>query len=123
MSALRWSAVLVLTAGLLGTPARADVKPHNLFSDNLVLQRDAAVPVWGVAADGEKVTVRFQDQEKTTTAKDGKWLVRLDKLQAGGQPGTLTIAGKKNKVELKNVVVGEVWICSGQSNMEWSIKA
>ena len=101
-------------AGLAGL-ARADVKPHPLFADGAVLQREIAVPVWGTADDGEKVTVKIQDQAASTEAKDGKWLVRLKPLKAGG-PFTLTIAGK-NTIELKDVLVGEVWVCSGQSNM------
>ena len=100
-------------------PAPADVKPHVLFTDGAVLQRDVPVPIWGTADDGEKVTVKFQGQEVETTAKDGKWLVKLAALKAGG-PSTLTIEGK-NKVEVVDVLVGEVWICSGQSNMEWTL--
>jgi sialate O-acetylesterase len=106
---------------LLALPhlASADVKPHVLFTDGAVLQRDTPVPVWGTADDGEKVTVKFQGQEVSTTAKDGKWFVKLAELKAGG-PSTLTIEGK-NKVEVVDVLVGEVWICSGQSNMEWTL--
>jgi sialate O-acetylesterase len=106
---------------LLALPhlASADVKPHVLFTDGAVLQRDIPVPVWGTADDGEKVTVKFQGQEVSTTAKDGKWMVKLAELKAGG-PSTLTIEGK-NKVEVVDVLVGEVWICSGQSNMEWTL--
>ena len=116
--------VVVLTGltGVLGsgcTPARADVKPHALFSENMVLQRGINVPVWGTAEEGEKVTVHFQDQEVSTTAANGKWMVRLEQLKAGG-PFELTINGN-NRVEFRNVLVGEVWLCSGQSNMEWSL--
>jgi sialate O-acetylesterase len=114
--------VLAGLAGLLGhgsLTARADVRPHALFSDNMVLQRGVKVPVWGTADDGEKVTVRFQGQQVSTTAANGQWVVRLEKLQAGG-PFELTIVGK-NRIEFKNVLVGEVWLCSGQSNMEWSV--
>lgn len=108
-------------AWLSSQQARADVKPHALFSDGMVLQRDMKVPIWGTADDGEKVTVSFQGQHATTTAKDGKWRVRLEKLKAGG-PSDMTIAGK-NHIQIKDVLVGEVWICSGQSNMEMSLKA
>src|SRR5262249_27036390 len=100
---------------------RADVTPHSLFSDNMVLQRGMKVPVWGTAADGEEVTVSIQGQTVKTTAKDGKWLVQLAELRPGG-PNEMTIAGK-NKIELKNVMVGDVWVCSGQSNMEQSLKS
>ena len=108
-------AALVTSPGL----ARADVRPHVLFTDGAVLQRGIPVPVWGTADDGEKVVVKFQGQEVETTAKDGKWLVKLAELKAGG-PFTLSIEGT-NKVEVADVLVGEVWVCSGQSNMEWTL--
>lgn len=101
---------------VLATAAVAAVVPASIFTDNAVLQRGIAVPVWGTANDGEKVTVRFQKQEVSTTAKDGKWMVRLAPLKAGG-PFTMTI----NDIEFKNILVGEVWICSGQSNMAWTV--
>jgi sialate O-acetylesterase len=102
-------------------PLNAAVKPNNLFTDNMVLQQNMPVPVWGTAENGEKVTVAFQGQEVSATAQDGKWMVKLDKLKAGG-PFTMTIRGG-NTVELKNVLVGEVWICSGQSNMEMHLNS
>ena len=83
-------------------------------------RQGAKVPVWGTANDGEKVTVKLQGQDVSTTAKDGKWRVELAPLKAGG-PFELTIAGE-NTVTLKNILVGEVWIASGQSNMQWSVK-
>jgi sialate O-acetylesterase len=111
---------LVLAVCILGTaPLHAAVKTHGLFTDNMVLQQGMSVPVWGTADDGEKVTVQFQGQEVSATAKDGKWMVKLNKLEAGG-PYTMTIRGS-NTIELKNVLVGEVWICSGQSNMEMGL--
>jgi sialate O-acetylesterase len=114
------AAVLVGAACCCG-PSRADVKPHALFSEGMVLQQGSKVPVWGTADDGEQVTVRCEGQEASATAKDGRWQVRLDNLKAGG-PYELTIAGK-NTVTIKNVLVGEVWVCSGQSNMEWPVRA
>jgi sialate O-acetylesterase len=103
-------------------PARADVRPHGLFTDDCVLQRGMKVPIWGTADPGERVIVQFQGQEASTTAgKNGEWKVVLDKLKEGG-PFELTIRGN-NAVELKNVLVGEVWVCSGQSNMEWPLTA
>jgi sialate O-acetylesterase len=113
------AAGVLLLGGALA-PLRADVTPHSLFADNMVLQQGTKVPVWGTAADGEEVTVSFQGQTVKTTATEGKWLLTLDKLQKGG-PFEMTIAGQ-NKVQLKNILVGEVWICSGQSNMEQSVK-
>ena len=111
---------LITTIGLLfllTSSLFAAVKPHALFTDGMVLQREIAVPIWGTADNGEKVTVEFNGQSVATTATDGKWMVRLKPLKAGG-PFTLKI----NNLELKNVLVGDVWICSGQSNMQWSVK-
>ncbi len=110
-----------LTAGLLARSAAADVKPHPLFTDHAVLQQGRTLPVWGWAADGEKVTVKLAGQEASTEAKDGKWRVDLEPLAAGG-PHQLTIEGK-NKVVVDDVLVGEVWVASGQSNMEWGLEA
>jgi sialate O-acetylesterase len=83
------------------------------------LQQGIRVPVWGTSRDGEKVTVKFQGQEVSTVAKDGHWKVNLKPLKAGG-PFTLTIVGD-NTITLTNVLVGEVWLCSGQSNMGFSL--
>lgn len=115
-------AVLSTTAFLSLTAlcAQADVKLHNLFTDQMVLQRDIAVPVWGWADDGEKVTVEFRGKKVSTTAKGGKWMVKLGKLKAGG-PDELKVSGK-NSITLADVLVGEVWLASGQSNMEWSMR-
>ena len=99
--------------------ARAEVKLPGLFTDNMVLQEGMRVPVWGWADDGEEVTVSFRGKKVSATAKDGKWMLKLPGNKAGG-PDTLTVEGK-NKIERKNVLVGEVWICSGQSNMEWPL--
>jgi sialate O-acetylesterase len=115
-------ALLSLAAlGLCAAPfARADVRLPALFSDNMVLQQGMEVPVWGWASDGEQVTVTFRGQTAKTVAKDGKWMVKLKKLKAGG-PDELTVKGN-NSLMLKNVLVGEVWICSGQSNMEFPLR-
>lgn len=99
--------------------ALAEVKPHALFSDNSVLQQGVQVPVWGTAADDEKVTVKFQGQTVAAVAKGGQWKVELQPLKAGG-PFEMTIKGS-NSITLKNVLVGEVWIASGQSNMQWAV--
>ena len=102
-------------------PLWADVIPNPLFSDNAVLQRDRKVPVWGTAAEGEKVIVEFAGQKVESFAKDGRWKVELQPMPASAEPRTMTIAGN-NSVTAKNVLVGEVWVCSGQSNMEWALK-
>jgi sialate O-acetylesterase len=96
------------------------VKPNALFSDNAVFQQNVEIPVWGSAKDGEKVTVTLDNTTEITVAKDGKWMVRLKPHQAGG-PYTMTIAGQ-NTITVNNVLVGEVWVCSGQSNMAYNFK-
>jgi sialate O-acetylesterase len=101
--------------------ARADVKLPGLFSDHMVLQQGVRVPVWGWASDGEKVTVSFRGKKLSATTRDGKWMVNLPNQKAGG-PDTLTVEGT-NKIEVRDVLVGEVWICSGQSNMEWPLSS
>jgi sialate O-acetylesterase len=111
--------VLTVLTALCGPAAWGMVKPHGLFSDGAVLQQGMRVPVWGTAADGEKVTVSIEGQTVSTTATDGRWMVRLKPLRAGG-PFTMTIAGE-NRVELRDLLVGEVYVCSGQSNMEWPL--
>ena len=99
----------------------AEVAMPNFFGDNMVLQRDKPLPVWGWASPKETITVLFDHQTKTTKAdRDGKWMVKLDNENAGG-PYILTIKGK-NTITFSNVMVGEVWICSGQSNMEMPIE-
>ncbi|MFM7182224.1 MAG: sialate O-acetylesterase [Verrucomicrobiales bacterium] len=99
----------------------ADVKLPSIFSDHMVLQREVEVPVWGWADAGEKVTVSFAGQTKSTAAdKDGKWSVKLAKLAVSAKPQELKVKGN-NEIILKNVLVGDVWICSGQSNMEWPL--
>ena len=99
----------------------ADVSLPNFFGDNMVLQRDKPIPVWGWASPKEKITVQFDHQTKTTKAdKSGKWMIKLDDENAGG-PYALIIKGK-NTINFNNVMVGEVWICSGQSNMEMPIE-
>lgn len=110
---MRISLVLL---GALALPAvHADIRPSALFSDNAVLQQGADVPVWGFADDGEKVTVTYAGRTVSTVAENGRWRVVLQNLQPG-EPGPLTMAGT-NTVVANNVVVGEVWLCSGQSNM------
>ena len=101
--------------------ARADVKLPAIFSDHMLLQQDLAVPVWGWADAGEQVSVSLAGQTKTTQAgADGTWSVKLDKLAASGEAQTLSVQGK-NTVTVQDVLVGEVWLCSGQSNMAMNV--
>jgi len=107
---------------LAASRATADVEPASLFSDGMVLQCDAKAPVWGTADAGEKVTVTLGTHRTEATAgQHGKWMAKLGPMEAGG-PFEMTIAGK-NTVTIKNVMVGEVWVCSGQSNMEFTLLA
>lgn len=100
--------------------ANANVRMPLLFSDGMVLQRNKIIPVWGWADPNEKVEVHFNKQTRTIIAdKNGKWMIGLNAEKAGG-PFELTITGK-NKIVIKDVLVGEVWICSGQSNMEFQV--
>jgi sialate O-acetylesterase len=113
-------ATLFLVLLSLTCIARADVKPAALFSDHMVLQQGAKVPVWGWADPGEQVSVALLDQKQTaTTGADGKWTVNFAALLPGG-PFEMTIAGK-NTVKISDVLVGEVWLGSGQSNMEFVV--
>ena len=113
------SSVLVNAEVVSSMAASADVTLNGLFTDHMVLQREMPVAVYGMAAPGEKVTVAFAGQKKsTTTDKAGNWSVKLDALQPSMIPASMSIAGK-NKVTLNDVVVGDVWVCSGQSNMEF----
>ncbi len=104
----------------LAVSAHADVKLPRLFSDHMVLQRDVPAPIWGWADPGETVSVTLAGQEKTVTADaSGKWTVQIDPLKVG-DPLTLTVKGK-NTLTLSDILVGEVWLCSGQSNMDMRV--
>lgn len=116
------TALVVAALAALAAPERgsADVKLPPVLSSHMVLQRDRAVPIWGTAAPGEKVAVEFRDQTRTAEAdKDGKWSVKLDALKAGG-PDKLVVRGN-NTLTLDDVLVGEVWVGSGQSNMDGNV--
>jgi len=98
----------------------ANVRLPKIFGDNMVLQRNKPIAIWGWADPNESVTVQFNQQKKSVKAdKNGKWVIKLDQEAAGG-PYQLNVSGN-NSVTYKNVLVGEVWICSGQSNMEMPI--
>ena len=106
---------------LLASATRADVRVTNLFTDHMVLQRDLACPVWGLADAGEKVAVKLGDSKAEATAgADGKWSVKLPAMKMNATGQDLTISGK-NSLIIKDVLVGDVWVCSGQSNMEMNL--
>jgi sialate O-acetylesterase len=107
----------------LALDARADVKLPSVLGSHMVLQRDKPLPVWGSAEAGEEVSVEFAGQTKTTKADDkGHWKVTLEPVKANATPQELTVKGKTT-VKIEDVLVGEVWVGSGQSNMEWSVAA
>ncbi|MBC9914191.1 sialate O-acetylesterase [Chitinophaga varians] len=106
---------------LIAESISANVTLPAFFGSGMVLQRDQPVYIWGWADKGEKVTVQFKSQKQSVkTGSDGKWMVKLKPEQAGG-PFVLTVNGKNN-ITCDNVMMGDVWICSGQSNMEWHVK-
>ncbi|MHB9027479.1 MAG: sialate O-acetylesterase [Candidatus Latescibacterota bacterium] len=126
---------LFLVLMLVSSLSWAEVQVPGIFGDRMVLQREVGIPVWGKAAPGEKVTVTLiadgiragskskkslRRSEKATAGENGRWMVKLDKLSAGG-PYTMTIAGK-NTLTFQDVLIGEVWVCSGQSNMWWRME-
>jgi sialate O-acetylesterase len=113
-------AVTLLALLFCITPqVRAEVKLPSVLGSHMVLQRDKPLPIWGWADPGEAVTVEFAGQTKSTKADpSGNWKVTLEALKADGKQHELTIKGE-NTITLKDVLIGEVWIGSGQSNMEW----
>lgn len=121
MKGFKWVALI---GGILVVQmALAEVRLPKVFGSHMVLQRRKPIPVWGWADAGEKITVTLANQSKTAKAgKDGKWRLALDPIEAGG-PFQLVVMGKKNTVTYDDVLAGEVWICSGQSNMEWPLIA
>ena len=119
-----WISILCLN--LLGTGWAGELTLGSLFQDHMVLQRDMPVPVWGTAEVGQPVTVKFAGQSQSTTVgEDGKWRVDLDPMPASFQPRTLTVSTDPQTADgdrqCADVLVGEVWICSGQSNMQMGI--
>ena len=102
--------------------SNAEIVLPKILGNNMVLQRNQTVPVWGYASEGEQVTVRFHKQVKTTHADvHGYWKILLDAMPASAEPSVMTISGT-NTIKLNNILVGEVWLCSGQSNMEYSMR-
>ncbi|MDD3587511.1 MAG: sialate O-acetylesterase [Thermoguttaceae bacterium] len=114
-------AVLALALIFCCQAVQAEVKMPAVFASHMVLQRDLDTPIWGWAAATETVTITVAGQTKKATAEaDGKWFVRLDPVKAGG-PYTMTVTGTKNKIVFDDVLFGDVWLCSGQSNMGFTV--
>ncbi|GAB2588967.1 sialate O-acetylesterase [Spirosoma areae] len=121
MKSLKWGFLCLFVLGVQAV--FADVRLPKVFGSHMVIQRRKPVPVWGWADANEKVTVTLNNQVKTSKAgKDGKWRVTLDPMEAGG-PYQMVVQGKKNTITFEDVLAGEVWICSGQSNMEWQLRS
>jgi sialate O-acetylesterase len=115
--------VVGIVGFLLVATSQAELKLAALFSDGMVLQSEQKVPVWGWADPGAEVTVSFAGMEKTAKAgSDGKFMVRLKKMKASAESQSLVVKAADESVEVRNVLVGEVWLCSGQSNMQWPVK-
>jgi sialate O-acetylesterase len=117
---IRRIAAAAVLAACVAAPAAADLELANAFGDHMVLQRGVPVPVWGRAEPGEEVTVEFAGQRKTATAAaDGRWKAVLDALEVSAEPRELGVRGAKaaKAAVLKDVLVGDVWLCGGQSNM------
>ena len=123
------TAILAITAALLLSPfpslAAQDQPAPSIelgapFRDNAILQRGMDVPVWGWSKPGTKVTVEFAGQKESAKAgADGKWMLKLQPLTASADPAEMVVREAANQVVLKNILVGEVWMASGQSNMQW----
>lgn len=114
--------ILLLSISLIGLMLHAQVKPAHIFDNNMVLQRDKPVRVWGSASPQEKVKVEFGGQVKSVvTNKQGEWSLFLDPMPANAQPANLKVSGKGSKVLFTNVLVGDIWVLGGQSNMEFDL--
>jgi sialate O-acetylesterase len=116
------STLLVIAGSFIALRSKAEIVLPRVIGSDMVLQRQKPLPIWGTASVGEQVTVKFGKQVKHATADtSGKWKVILDPLAASGEPEVMTISGT-NTIKLENILVGEVWLCSGQSNMEYEMR-
>lgn len=113
----------LLSVSCLGLRSQAEVKLPNIFSDHMVLQQKQQNKVWGRAEAGEAVTVTIDGSSKKTQADDkGDWSVMIDPIPVGG-PYVLNVQAGSGTIEINDILVGEVWVCSGQSNMEWRVRS
>ena len=123
MNTTKFKHLLLVLLALLSTNLFAQIKLPKVIGSNMVLQRNQPVPVWGWAAPGKTVKVNFGNQNKATTANTaGYWKITLNALTANSKPQSLTITADTSTIKLNNILVGEVWLCSGQSNMEYTMK-
>lgn len=118
------TAVAVFTSLIAVDSASAELWTPSIFGSGMVLQRNQPLPVWGEADAGQEVSVAFAGQTKTAKANgDGAWTVTLDAVEASAEPRSLSVSAGDETKTFDNVLVGEVWICSGQSNMKWSVNS
>ena len=114
--------ILLTISFFISVTLSAQLRTANIFTSHMVLQRDKTVPVWGWAKKNEKIKVEFNGQTASVKANgEGKWMLNLKPIPAGG-PYDMNITTKKESVVLTDIMIGEVWICSGQSNMEWTVQ-
>ncbi|MCC9605815.1 9-O-acetylesterase [Blastopirellula sp. JC732] len=126
MTRLRFVPALLLLAlvAFSATPAAAEIRLPGFFGDHMVLQQEMPLPVWGWADPGQQVTVTLGGNKATATADaKGNWKVELPAMKAGGGPQKLTATSGDQTVTLSDILLGEVWLCSGQSNMEWTVQS
>jgi len=108
-----WSLII-----LISFKGYAQLKPFSLISDNMVLQRNIPVTLWGSAIDRNEVIVQFAGKTKKANVVEGKWVVKLDAMKESASPQDLIIKTSKEELVYHNIVIGDVWIAGGQSNME-----
>ena len=125
MKARSWNAMILLFAlfgaAVTSSPLVAEINTHGLFTDNMILQRDRKVAVWGTTDKTDAVTVKFGDQSVTAQPENNAWKVELAPLKASAEPRELVISQGDQTLTRKNVLVGDVWLCGGQSNMQWEV--
>lgn len=113
--------ILSLLLLTMAQEGHAEVKLPSLFNEGMVLQRDQKIPLWGWADPAEQVKITFDHKTYTTVAgKDSTWSVSMEAMKAGG-PYSMTVSGHSNEISIKDILMGDVWVCSGQSNMEFTV--
>ncbi|MEM6345717.1 MAG: sialate O-acetylesterase [Bacteroidota bacterium] len=118
---MRTTILLLFTIAISLSSLEAQLRMPQIFSDHMVLRREKPIELWGWAKGRDKITIQIGEMTyKTKAEKDGTWSIALDEMQAGG-PYTLRVSTKRERLEFTDVLLGDVWICSGQSNMEWSL--
>lgn len=121
LTAIRPLSLLLLGCCLFAGNLSAQLKLANVFSNDMVLQRDQEVRIWGTADKGALITLQFAGQTKqATTAMNGKWMIGLSPMPVSAQPQEMQVSAGAEKITLKGILIGDVWLCSGQSNMEYT---